>query len=115
MFRPDLLSQRVRDEVQDTDNEMYFSPVSVYEVALKLRKGRLDMAQSIAGNMAGQLTTMDYEELPIGSDAADIAAGFDADHADPWDRLLAAQAIVNDMHLVTADAKMTQFPVSLFW
>lgn len=101
---PDRLSARARRELSKTSHELWLSPVSVWELALLVEKGRL----TVHGHLEAFLpkATARFREAPI---SFDIAAAFgDArlEHGDPADRLLVATARVLNLTLVTADERL---------
>lgn len=109
------LPARVRAVLEDKGNIVYFSPVSAMEITTKVRMGRLAQAADLAVGFTQQMVERGFTELPLLSRHGEAGGGFGAAHNDPWDRLLAAQAADHDVPLISCDAKMTEFPVSLFW
>ncbi len=91
------------------DNEPVFSVVSLWEVAIKNALGRPDFAVDPRLLRRGLLDN-GYAELPILGDHAMAVAGLPPLHRDPFDRLLIAQAIVEGMLLITADAAVGRYP-----
>lgn len=105
----------VRRALTDGERPVYFSPVSAMEIATKVRIGKLDSARPLSTAFADQMTAHGFVELPLTAAHAEMAGGFVSDHNDPWDRLLAAQARVEQLDLVTSDDKMAEFGVRIFW
>ncbi len=96
------LPRPVRDQLQDTANDVFFSAASIWEIAIKTGRGRpafrtdpLVIAQ--AARDSG------FAELPVHVPAAARVAHLPLHHRDPFDRLLIAQAITQTLRLYTAD------------
>ena len=102
VFRTEKLSSAARKVLSDPDGAFYFSPVSVWEIAIKRSKHPDDMPMS-AKEAARLFREAGFHELR--PDAAQCAAveGLQPIHADPFDRLLIAQAKIAGMKLVTHD------------
>jgi len=97
------LSTKVTAAVGDGDNEVYFSAVSGWEIAIKSRLGRLDLPEAPFG------------VLPITLRHALSDFQLPAVHPDPFDRLLVSQAQVEGLTLVTNDRAMGKYDVATFW
>lgn len=66
-------------------------------------------------NFALQLTARGLMELPLAANHAEMAGFFASANNDPWDRLLAAQACIEQVELITGDSKMDDFGVRAYW
>lgn len=106
---PNMLSPMARALLEDPRTELLVSAASAWEIATKYRLGRLPGAEPILSGYAAHLSTLGAHELPILSAHALAAALFVVDHRDPFDRMLAAQAIAEGVPLVTADPVMAVF------
>lgn len=106
---PDRISAEGRDLITDTENELFFSAASLWEVAIKSALGREDFAVDARLLRRGLLDN-DYGELPIMSEHAVAISGLPAIHKDPFDRLLIAQSMVEGITLLTADDFVGQYP-----
>jgi PIN domain nuclease of toxin-antitoxin system len=109
------LSARARTLLEDTRNEVYFSAASAFEIALKVTKGRLELPEPPETLIPSRLATFAYEALPIGVDHAVRAAQLPPIHADPWDRLLIAQAQLEGLPIISADPVVAQYDVVTIW
>jgi len=107
---PDKLSPPARALLEDPRTDVLVSAVSAWEIATKYRLGKLPGAERIVGGYAAHLITLQARELPVVSAHALTAGLFAVDHRDPFDRMLAAQAIAVGAPLVTADPIMALFP-----
>ena len=113
---PDRLSSAVRMLLEDIETDLLVSSVSAWEIATKYRLGKLLGADRIVKGYLAHLTTLGARELPVGSAHALAAGLFAVEHRDPFDRVLAAQAIAEHIPLVTADPVMAVFPgLATYW
>ncbi len=106
------LSERTRSLISRTDQTVYVSAVSFWEIAIKRRDGKLiyDGAPRTAAADAG------FIELDIDAADAEKAGALDWSHRDPFDRMLAAQCSNRSLTLVTAEAKLrTRDDVAILW
>jgi len=107
---PDRLSLPARALLEDPRTDVLVSAASAWEIATKYRLGKLPGAERIVTGYAAHLITLRARELPVVSAHALTAGLFAVEHRDPFDRILAAQAIVEGVSLVTADPLMAVFP-----
>ncbi len=107
---PDRLSPIARALLEDPQTDVLVSATSAWELATKYRLGKLPGAERIVTGYVAHLTTLGARELPVMSAHALAAGLFAVEHRDPFDRMLAAQAIVEGMPLVTTDPVMALFP-----
>lgn len=96
------------EAIRDTDNIVLVSAVSVWEAAVKHAAGRLELHPDV--DLVGDIAASGFQELPITAAHAARSATLPAVHADPFDRLLVAQAIVDDLRLATLDDQVRQYP-----
>ena len=94
------LSDKARTLVLDDDNDVFYSPVSLYELVFKASRGRLALE---AIHLPDVARASGLEELSLTSAHLIHAARLDWDHGDPWDRILLAQATLEDMGLISVD------------
>jgi PIN domain nuclease of toxin-antitoxin system len=106
---------RQRDLVDNDDNEVFASAVSAYEIALKHRLGKLPGAARLAGAFEAEIARQDFSELSLTVAHARLAGQLAGEHRDPFDRMLAAQAIVENLVLISNDAALDQFGVQRLW
>jgi PIN domain nuclease of toxin-antitoxin system len=94
--------------IRDDANSLCFSPASIWEVAIKKAQGRSDF-QADPHALRRSLLDNAYEELAITSAHAAAVAFLPPIHKDSFDRLLVAQATIEGVTLLTADAKIAQY------
>ena len=94
--------------IDDKANTLCFSPASIWEVAIKKAQGRRDF-QADPHVLRRSLLDNAYVELPITSEHAAGVVFLPPIHKDPFDRLLIAQAMIEGVTLLTADAKMARY------
>jgi PIN domain nuclease of toxin-antitoxin system len=110
--QPKKLPAAARKLIANPRNSLCFSAASLWEIAIKNALGRDDF-QADPGVLRRGLLESGYEELPITGDHAMAVAVLPALHGDPFDRMLVAQAAVEGMTLVTADAQVAKYPGSI--
>jgi PIN domain nuclease of toxin-antitoxin system len=107
--QPERLSPAARGLLADPDNELLFSPASLWEIAIKRDLGREDFRVEPRLLRRGLLDN-GYTELPITSQHAVHIDILPPLHKDPFDRLLLAQALSEGITLVTSDAQVARYP-----
>jgi PIN domain nuclease of toxin-antitoxin system len=107
--KPDRLSRDARHLIESTDNTLYFSAASLWEVAIKRGLGRPDF-QADARVLRRGLVDNGYQELAVAGEHAVAIDGLPAIHKDPFDRILVAQAMVEGIMLLTVDANLARYP-----
>ena len=97
------LSDAAKKAIKRENADIYISAVSAYEIMNKHRLGKLPEYDYIAKNYLDFLEELGAEELPVSTHHAHFAGKFEWTHRDPFDRLLAAQASVSNLTLITND------------
>jgi len=98
--------------IADLDNEILVSAASVYEISLKVRYGKLPEAAEFESDLIANIENrLGYTILPLEPASMMRAARFEHSRADPFDRMIAAQAIQNNLPVLSADAKLDVFGV----
>ena len=99
------LSSMANAALADKRNEVYASLVSAWEMAIKVGLGKWPEAKPMLDNFESEMATAKFQLLSISLNHARAAGLMQSPHRDPFDRLLAAQAQIEGLTLVTADAK----------
>jgi PIN domain nuclease of toxin-antitoxin system len=107
-YEPARLSDAARRMLSDPTNALHFSVASLWEVAIKSALGRPDFAVDVAELRLG-LVANDYNELTVESAHVLRLPTLPPLHADPFDRILLAQAMAEGHVLLTADAKVLAY------
>jgi PIN domain nuclease of toxin-antitoxin system len=109
------LSKRVTDLILDQESDLVVSSVSLWEIVLKVHAGKLDLPATPEFFDTQMAKIGVSRVLSIGP--VHIYATFKLPpvHKDPFDRLLAAQCVVERMHLVTADRIFQKYPIEVVW
>jgi PIN domain nuclease of toxin-antitoxin system len=102
------LPAEMREIIQDPGNDIVFSAVSIWEIAIKLRLGRANFAVR-PDEIAASAIATGFSELPLRWQAAAAVADLPLHHRDPFDRVIVAQAIVEPIHLYTVDRKLMPY------
>lgn len=101
---PDRLSGHVQKVLRGSSTQIFVSPVSIYELGLKVAKQQLPHAQPLFDDLHRNLKIYGFAMLPFNDHHALRAARLTWTHRDPFDRMLAAQAIEESLILVTKDS-----------
>ena len=112
---PEKLSEAALDAIGDGRNEVFVSAVSAMEIATKSRSGRLEYPSSLADHFLSRVAELGFAPLSVTCEHAAHAGNLGGRHKDPWDRLLAAQAQVETMPLVSTDGRMSDWNVQIIW
>lgn len=115
VYFPELLPHKVRDILSDPDVTSFVSAVSAYEMSYKYHRGRWP---EIAGLVAAFEEVVEAEKfalLPLSARHAIRAGAYPREHRDPFDRMLAAQAAVEGLTLVSRDGGMRELGAETVW
>jgi PIN domain nuclease of toxin-antitoxin system len=105
------ISTRALEVIADPEIAVFFSSASIWEIAIKHASGKLRMPSNLLETMVER----GFSELPIRSSDGLRAGALPAHHADPFDRMLIAQAQSEKLTLVTSDARMAAYDVPVLW
>ena len=111
---PDRLPQALRMQLESPSVEVYFSAVSIWEIAIKSALGKIKFHYS-AKEIADGAAMTGFIELPVSSEHAAGVAHLPMLHTDPFDRLLIAQARIENLTLMTADSSLRNYNVATIW
>lgn len=110
------LGKNALDIVGNIDNQLFVSSVSVYEITYKHQIGKLAGYEYFVKNFFDIIKKLDLKELPLDIRHAHFAGSLKWQHRDPFDRLLAAQAAVDELVLLTNDAAFDEMSgVAVVW
>ncbi len=109
------LSATARKRIEDTSETLLFSIASVWEIAIKASLGKLQLPEPPAVFIKTRLERHGIYLLAITIDHAGHVFELPHHHRDPFDRLLLAQALVERVPLITADATLGRYGAELIW
>jgi PIN domain nuclease of toxin-antitoxin system len=109
------LTRRARTIIAETRNQIVVSAASAWEIATKVRLGRLPAAAELTTDFAGHLHREGFEMLAISCDHAIRAGLLPGDHRDPFDRMLIAQAQSENVPIVSNEALFDSYGVRRLW
>ena len=107
------LSAAAQSLLVDPENALYLSSASVWELAIKARLGKLTLPQPPDQFVIERLSSSQVTSLPMRHDHALRAADLPPHHRDPFDRMLVAQALLEDLVLMTGDSKIERYDVNV--
>ena len=109
------LSTRARSSIEDSQNQSLLSTASVWEMAIKVSLGKLSLGQPLDVLVPQQLATNGFQLMPISLPHTFAVATMPFHHRDPFDRLLIAQALTEQIPLVGADTIFDLYGVNRIW
>jgi PIN domain nuclease of toxin-antitoxin system len=109
------LSQTARSLFMDTENKLFFSAASYWEISIKLSIGKLSLADDWAEQFDVEMAANGIQWLPIAPEHCRKIIELPLIHQDPFDRLLIAQALCEDMTIVTADGNIQAYSAATAW
>lgn len=111
--QPEKLNESVIEKIADEANELWFSVASVWEISIKVSIGKLPLPEPIGDYVSTRMTQLGAMSLEITAAHAVRVSGLPLHHRDPFDRMLIAQAQLENMTLVSADLMFQKYDVAL--
>jgi len=112
---PSSLSQQAKETIADEGNVVLVSAASAWEIATKVRAGKLPGAEKLERDYLEVMEEAGYTQLAIDTESALRAGRLVAEHRDPFDRMIAAQALALDVPVLSPDPQFDQFGVRRMW
>lgn len=109
------LSVTARSAIADSENDIFISAASAWEIATKHRIGNLPQAELLAADAAGFVRAQGFNELSVTLRQAQLAGSLPGIHKDPFDRMLVAQAMLADLTIVSGDEILSAYGVARLW
>ncbi len=109
------LNQAARDVLTSPEHELFFSAASVWEIAIKTGAGKMRLPGSARLVVPRETARQGLRPLPVSYSHALAVCDLPMHHRDPFDRLLIAQALSEDLALITADHEMKKYSVEILW
>ncbi len=114
-IEPEKLSQAVLNIVEQGNTELLLSAASGWEIALLVKLGRIVLPESPNIFIPAAMQALQVTPLPIGFTTAIAAASLPLIHRDPFDRILVAEALRNDITLLSKDEIIPKYGVRVVW
>ncbi len=111
----DRLSNKARNHIADFNNDLVISIVSLWEIAIKTSIGKLELLSPFEQLIPIQLEKNAIEILPIELNHLSATISLEFHHRDPFDRLIIAQGITEQIPVITSDAFFSKYPVDVIW
>ena len=109
------LSQAVREAIRDERNDVFLSIASLWEIAIKVSLGKLHLESTFLSLATELPIAFGLTPLEITPQHLDIVSRLPLHHRDPFDRLLVAQCLVEDMPILSNDAALDAYGVERIW
>ncbi len=101
------LSTNLQNAIPDPNNELWLSPISLWETIILAEKNRISLQPNANTWIDLALKNLETREAPLNHDIAILSRQIDLSHQDPADRFIAATATYYDLHLATVDSNLT--------
>jgi PIN domain nuclease of toxin-antitoxin system len=111
----DRLSENARQTFLNTENSLFFSAASLWEICIKKSLGKLSLKDGWFQTIQKEMEINTIQWLPSETTHCAEVAELPLYHRDPFDRVLIAQAIVEDMKLLSRDSRLSDYAVELIW
>ena len=115
MAEPERLSPVVHATLADPDQPVFISAASAWEIATRHHLGRLPTAEVLLQDGWPLMESQGFQPLPVSWSHGLRAGSYAMPHRDPFDRLLAAQAELEQLILITLDPVLAPFPCQTLW
>jgi len=112
---PEKFSKKVLRACENKTNDLILSVASVWEMQIKLQLGKLELGHPLKDLISKQQDTNNLQILSISLSHVLALENLPAHHRDPFDRLLIAQAIEENLRLVSKDRVFSHYSVESFW
>lgn len=109
------LSPKSKQVLSSDDSELYFSLASLWEIAIKIKLGKLNAVGSSVAYIRDEMEAYGIQLLPIRYEDILQLEALPVHHSDPFDRLLIAQAITESLPILTADEKFGIYQIRTIW
>lgn len=109
------LSAPARQTIEDLNNEIFISTASLWEIAIKVSLGKLNLGGPYEQFIPGELNRQRIEVLPIEVGHLSVVSKLPLHHRDPFDRLIIAQALTEGMPIISVDDVFDAYGVQRVW
>jgi PIN domain nuclease of toxin-antitoxin system len=115
LAQPERLSSTATEALHSSTAEIFVSAATGWEIATKKRLGKLDIPDEIVAELPAHLGEQGFTPLAVELNHALRAGGYSQSHGDPFDRMLAAQAELEGLTLLSNDQALQAFPCDVLW
>lgn len=115
LMNNDSLPQSTRTVIGHVESEVAVSAATAWEIAIKYKLGKLPDVVALVTDIPGQLAREGFDELPVSVLHGQMAGALPLHHKDPFDRMLIAQALADDLTLVSNDTQFDAYGVTRLW
>lgn len=109
------LSVHAREVIGDGENKLFLSAASGWEMAIKVRLGKLNLPDNLESFIPKQMALNAIDSFPVQMSHALHVYQLPDHHRDPFDRMLVSQAQLENLPILTADPQIAQYPVKIIW
>lgn len=109
------LSTAAREFIADGENVLFLSATSAWEIAIKFSKGRLKLPEDPDQYVGNRMAHYEIQALPVQVSHALYVCNLPPIHQDPFDRLLIAQSVLEDLPILTSDLEIKKYEVEVIW
>jgi PIN domain nuclease of toxin-antitoxin system len=113
--QPERLNEEAIAHIADENNELWLSVASIWEIGIKVAIGKLPLPDPLDSYISSRMAQLRVRSLEITASHALQAAALRLHHRDPFDRMLIAQAQIEEMTIVSADSMFNKYDISLLW
>jgi PIN domain nuclease of toxin-antitoxin system len=110
-----LLSPASHAAISDPTNDLLLSAGSIWEIGIKLGLGKIILTQPFKPWMNQAISDLDVTVLPLSVEYVDVQSNLPRHHGDPFDRLIVAQAIVEQVSIISADPNLDAYGIIRIW
>jgi PIN domain nuclease of toxin-antitoxin system len=107
------LSNHLKDLIEDDDNVSYLSMASLWEMSIKFNLGKLTLEPDYEEFVEREVITSSIKLLKIELEHLKINAALPFHHRDPFDRIIIAQALVENLPIISVDSAFDKYPITL--
>jgi PIN domain nuclease of toxin-antitoxin system len=115
LLSPEKLNPASQEALSGSDHSIYFSAASAWEIVIKAALGKLELPLPASQYIPDRLSQLGHQSLPILQEHVLQLESLPAHHKDPFDRILLAQAQVEELLFVTADRTLTEYGLPVLW
>ncbi len=109
------VSETIRVLIHASSTEVYVSAASAWELAIKAQARRIRVSHKLLDNFGDEIETLGWSSLPILAHHGIAAARLAGPHRDPFDRMLVAQAMIEQMSIASVDPELTRLGATVVW